>query len=126
MGMNFYHCTKAPWWVALIRWATKTPACPACGADQKTHIGKSSAGWSFSFHGTATIRSWVDWQKRLQAGEIWDQYGGVWTLEALKDLVEGKTEGRRHFDYMRDHYIEQASGHWLDDEGHSFSEGDFS
>ncbi len=47
MGTNYYH---------------GVPPCSKCGHGVDIHIGKASHGWTFSFHGTDTIRSWKDWE----------------------------------------------------------------
>ena len=35
--------------------------CKHCNRFDEIHIGKSSAGWQFSFHATHEIRSYKDW-----------------------------------------------------------------
>ena len=105
MGTNYYH---------------RTNTCPRCGRYDEQHIGKSSAGWSFSFHGTETIRSYKGWLKVLEGGgKIFNEYGDEVTLADFKELVKYKSGGKKHAEeYPRDN--------WLDEEGYSFSGYEFS
>jgi hypothetical protein len=119
IGTNYYH---------------RTEVCPHCGhAAEEVHIGKSSSGWTFSFHGTDQIRSWTDWKAHLAAGgEIRDEYGEVVSLEQFAALVERKRSApSNHTTYCRASDTLWTREHgfrdcWLDEEGHSFSGGDFS
>lgn len=114
--------------------------CDKCGRADIHHIGKSSAGWTFSFHAidnflTLTISSWKDWQSILgePTTKIFDEYGDSITFEAFRELVEKKKgEKYNHAKECRDGNSEimgpycSAQGQFLDDEGNSFSEGKFS
>lgn len=118
MGTNYYH-RPAP--------------CPTCGHGEETHIGKSSAGWTFSFHGTEQIRSWSDWLAVLrEGGEIRNEYDRIVTLEEFVEMVEAKRGERlNHTTYCRESDEPWTRAHglrdcWLDKEGHSFSSGEFS
>lgn len=104
--------------------------CQHCDrAEEVVHIGKSSVGWTFSFHGTDHFRSWNDWKAELKRSttRIVDEYGQRHTFEEFEKLIEGKR------DQPNNHAAQVASGkindkygaHWLDEEGHSFSEGEF-
>ena len=68
MGTNFYH--EKPF-------------------KSKIHIGKSSCGWTFLFHGTSTIRSASHWREITKGGKITDEYGTVWSYEDFWAKVEG-------------------------------------
>ena len=105
MGTNYYH---------------RTNICPECGRYDEQHIGKSSAGWAFTFQSAQGIRSYKGWLKVLEGGgKIYDEYGREVSLEELKALVEAKKGGRNHaVEYPRDN--------WLDEEGYSFSGYEFS
>lgn len=124
MGTNFYH---------------EVELCDKCHNTDRMHIGKSSAGWTFSFQALEGIRSYADWLKVLDGGgRIVDEYGSVYSLEEFKKLVAAKrlplSDGppRNHaeeFSMSRMH--KQYGGYpdgrdFLDPEGHSFSVGDFS
>lgn len=127
MGTNYYH--EKP--------LVSAHPCPCCGKrlhcedcdpnEGRTHIGKSSSGWTFTFHATDTIRSYADWLKVLEAGgEIVNEYGDVLPLADFKELVERKrTAKRNHTIYCRNAYP-GLGGNFLDPDGHSFSEGEFS
>lgn len=96
--------------------------CPTCGrSDEQVHIGKSSAGWSFSFHTDLGLpRSWAEWRDRLRDARIEDEYGREVPLAEFEALVESKRGHRNHATL----YPER--GNYVDPEGHSFSEGEFS
>ena len=109
MGTNYYHHINI---------------CEHCNRSDIIHIGKSSFGWTFSFHATDNIRSWQDWQEALQDGKIFDEYDREVSLEDFIKLVEEKQKipgalnhALQKYDYDRD---------FVDNEGYSFSEGDFS
>lgn len=114
MGTNYYH---------------HRDVCATCGrAGGVEHIGKSSAGWTFSFHGTEEIRSYEDWLSVLQGGgEIRDEYGRIIDLETFASMVECKqSASRRHYDFVKEHHPALMDDEWLDEEGHSFSGVEFS
>ena len=65
--------------------------CGECGRPKEViHIGKSSMGWTFSFHGTEEIRSYQDWIKFIEktGGIIRDEYNEVMSLEEFKEWVK--------------------------------------
>lgn len=112
MGTNFYHIYNS---------------CDHCGRSDKRHIGKSSAGWEFHFHGyqpnprdsdPTRIESYQDWLRVVETdGKIIDEYGRTIPLEEFKRWVEARKEGRATLPELV---------HWRDAEGHSFSTLDFS
>ena len=110
---------------------TQTP-CPTCGYDpsERIHIGKLSGGWEFSFHGTDTIRSWKDWQTVLSGnGVIYDEYGRVVpSAELIKIVDTHKGAGLNHYDYCIKKYPGwgEHGDEWKDEDGNSFSSGEFS
>ena len=111
MGTNYYYIKNA---------------CKTCGhSDNREHIGKSSWGWTFSFHETFDCKSWKDWQEQLISGEgeIFDEYGDLVGFEDFKKIVEDRAHPSGE---MKNHAKEYPSGSYLDSEGHSFSCGDFS
>ncbi len=123
MGTNYY---------------TVMNKCEHCGWQDTVHIGKSSAGWQFSFHGTDQIRSWKDWQRVLEGTPgpaIVNEYGGPISIPQLKAIVEGSKGKKDHIQELRDSSdtsctaIEDAidaGTDWHDPEGWSFSAGEFS
>lgn len=115
MGTNYYH---------------RRDVCPTCGKpDEIVHIGKASAGWTFSFHGTEEIRSWQEWREVLRSGgEIRDEYGDVVSLERMEALVADRQHNDlNHTTYcQREHPDHARADCWLDPEGHSFQRNEFS
>lgn len=111
-------------------WNHDSAPCPTCGhgATEEIHIGKSSCGWTFSFHGTENIRSWKQWQTVLEsAGKITNEYGEVVPFLDFRKVVEDRGDGlKNHFDYCAAHQPEYNKQNWKDDEGYSFSPGEFS
>jgi hypothetical protein len=118
MGTNYYH---------------ERELCDKCHNSEREHIGKSSAGWTFTFHATETIRSFADWKARLsEGGRIVDEYGDEISLPDFVQMVENKRKpwGPKQVPPLN-HTIEGRKHQWgdrnfLDPEGHSFSEGEFS
>jgi len=105
--------------------------CETCGRPKDViHIGKSSIGWTFSFHGTDKIRSCQDWLEFIQdsGGIIKNEYDQKVPLEEFQELVKTKKlSNLNQTTYCRVHHpIHAENSCWLDDEGHSFSSGDFS
>ncbi len=113
MGTNFYHVD----------------------GDKRHHIGKSSIGWTFTFHGEVSADSelgqvvnYRQWLDRLEAsGHIENEYGETVTLDQFKEAVEQKRgEPRNHCLYVREVHPNRSDDCWLDPDGHSFTEGEFS
>lgn len=104
--MNYYHHTNI---------------CSCCKRSDVEHIGKSSYGWSFSFHATDTIRDYDDWIAELEGeGEIRNEDYDVVSIEDFKKMIEDKKGGRNHAsEYPR------RGMNFIDQYGHSFSEGEF-
>lgn len=106
MGMNYYH---------------EKNHCRCCGRCERTHIGKQSRGWTFGFHATDTIRSWLDWRSELaKGGRIVDEHGDEVSFPAFIAIVV------RSRSQPRSHAREYPSDGFLDAEGHSFTVGEFS
>jgi len=97
--------------------------CKECGVSKKeTHIGKSSYGWTFTFHSTDEIRSYKEWIEFLSQKEvkIFNEYGDEVSLKDFKKMVSAKTDEKHN------HAKEYPEGNYLDKEGNSMSPGDFS
>jgi hypothetical protein len=109
------------------------------------HIGKASGGWSFTFHGVdkyelqdmdveevASIESYKDWLKVLEVDkyDIINEYGELSSVSDFKELVESKrgAEFNHTTECLKDSRdSEYAEEHcWLDEEGNSFTKGEFS
>jgi len=124
MGTNYYIQTS------------EAKACPQCGyvtEGTRIHIGKSSAGWEFSFHATPALRSWKSWKQYLlehqRNNEIVNEYGMVFTIGEFANIVEKRwhqSDLRNATKESRDSEGQNKPGYFLDNQGHSFSEGEFS
>lgn len=110
MGTNYYWHRNA------------CPHCGRCDADDTLHVGKSSAGWSFSFHAVEGIRSAADWRREMREvpGILKNEYGEIVAVNEFWRMVEGKRGGLNH----AARYPDQRN--WVDPEGHSFSAYEFS
>lgn len=121
MGTNYYH--ETPLVNAVTCSCCGQPlCCETCDAP-RLHIGKSSAGWTFSFqaHTDPPIRSYREWLAHLEAGgTIRDEYGRVISLDDFKGLVERKREAPHH--HAREHPDIYT---FTDADGHAFSEREF-
>ena len=62
--------------------------CECCDRYDSTHIGKSSAGWTFTFNGLGPAQSWQDWKFILIGKEIQNEYGSIIPYEAFVQFVE--------------------------------------
>lgn len=117
--------------------------CPYCGKYEELHIGKSSAGWQFSFHGyekqelrkiglNMEIKDFVTWEKILKKEKIFNEYKEEISFEDFIKLIKTKrNEKLNHTIYCRNSENERTRKHgidecWLDSEGYSFQRNDFS
>lgn len=110
MGINYY-------------WREKP--CVTCShSDKVTHIGKSSWGLVFSFHGTFDCKSWAEWKLVLQSGEghIFDEDGVPIDTDLFITMVEKKQADKDNRSHAREH---PEHSH-LDDAGYSFTNVEFS
>lgn len=84
MGTNYY---------------TKTKECKECGhKPEGVHLGKSSAGWQFSFqyNGGQYYKSVEEMREWLKDKTIVNEYGEEMTQEDFWLLVESKSKGLNH------------------------------
>ena len=115
--------------------------CECCNRyDTEYHIGKSSMGWAFTFHGYPwnKLRSWKEWKEFLKDQIIMDEYGDQkdydWFVKMvetykspsfvndngrknLQHNEEGKSNNRPWFNPEYD---------WDDEDGYSFTTREFS
>ena len=101
--------------------------CEMCGHKEAVHIGKNSYGWTFHFHGTAEIRSCADWLVKLESGGfIQNEYDETISLKDFKELVEDKKDSKlNHTTECKEYYSSSTHQTWLDNDGNSFSSGEF-
>ncbi len=106
----------------------KSDTCECCGhTPDQAHIGKSSAGWTFTFQAYRGLTSWKDWKRHLEDQTIVDEYDREVTLEEFKALVESKKSAKyNHTIECLRQYPEMREDLYLDSEGHSFSWREFS
>jgi len=100
----------------------RTDSCKTCNRQkEEIHIGKSSYGWTFSFHATDEIRSYQEWLKFLERYDvkIYDEYDEEISLKRFKEIIESKKDEKHN------HAREYPEGNYLDEEGHSMNTGDF-
>jgi hypothetical protein len=113
---------------------------------ENLHIGKASFGWEFSFraHPALGITDTASWWQVIEESEenggyILDEYGDKKSLETLKEIVESKKGGLSHGrldarenltpdeeKYLKINHGPSSYFHWLDSEGNSFIDTDFS
>ena len=108
MGTNYY---------------ARTNACRLCGiSKEEIHIGKSSVGWTFTFHAIDEIRSYKDWLNFLDDEhiKIFNEYDKEISLVNFKKLVESKKQEKNN------HAKQYHKNSFLDNEGNSMSKGEFS
>lgn len=90
---------------------------------EELHIGKSSAGWTFSFqaHQEPYIHSASDWKAEFRnGGQIFDEYGEELSEKEFWKMVGAKKKEKHN------HAREYPNNCWVDREGNSFSLYDFS
>lgn len=106
--------------------------CNYCNRSDKSeivHIGKSSAGWTFSFHGTDKVRSYKDWIAFFEtnSGDIVNEYGKMVSINEFKKIIESKMDAKyNHAIYSSKREPEYAQKYcWIDNDGHSFNSAGF-
>ena len=89
MGMNYYQVV--------------TKKCPHCNEPinkELVHIGKSSAGWAFTFRAyPGDIDTVADWRERLDGATIIDEAEQPISPTDFWQKVNDKQDGRK--DYTR-------------------------
>ena len=99
------------------------------------HIGKSSAGWQFSFRAYEDLKltSYQDWLEFLIDKEIYNEYGEIVELKDLLELIKNKQteDNLNHCTYCRKDKYPYVIEHgyndcFLDKEGYSFTLTEFS
>lgn len=111
MGTNYFYETGS------------AAPCPTCGrayGAQRLHIGKASAGWTFSLHiiPEQDIRSLEDWQRvwATGAGQIRDEYGEFIPVPEMLEIITqrshptGLRRGRGEFCQLGEPTFELIEG----------------
>lgn len=89
--------------------------------DSQIHIGKSSAGWTFTFRKYETeelkIETYAKWKEIIlsEEWEIVDEYGRLHDKENFFKLVEKKQSEKHDYDYCE-----------LSKDGYDFIDQEFS
>lgn len=131
IGTNFY--------------VSDEPTCDNPAHTRSLHIGKSSAGWKFGFHGIPDhdppLTSWAAWQEFLADRVIEDEYGQEYTLEEFRPRVENRhipkglsrpicrvtpTEEEVQLGFGGRRPVRNSEIEYHDPEGYDFYEGEFS
>ena len=119
--------------------------CQCCNRyDTDFHIGKSSYGWAFSFHGyrgphiDVTLSCWAEWKEYLKDKTIRTEYGDKVDYQNFCHMIETvKAPGYVREDGHRNlcHNEEGRKGprpwfnsewDWDDEDGYSFCSREFS
>lgn len=129
--------------------------CSCCNRSDEVHIGKSSMGWQFTFHSVddydikmssfdaknmlaeddshLIIKNFQDWRKFIEkyvieqgTAKIYNEYGEEESAQEFFSLVESKRDGKNHAEYINNDYTYMDHGDYVDEEGYSFSPGEFS
>ena len=128
MGTNYYVATNH---------------CECCDRyDEEYHIGKSSMGWAFSFHGYPDERliSWAAWKEFLKDKIIMDEYHERIDYDWFVKMIEtykapgyinpqtGKKNLQRNDAIKKDKYFygHDPDDEWDDEDGYAFSTREFS
>ena len=128
MGTNYYVATNH---------------CECCDRyDEEYHIGKSSMGWAFSFHGYPPERlvSWAAWKEFLKDKIIMDEYHERIDYDWFVNMIEtykapgyvnpqtGRKNQQRNDAMKNDKYYFgfDPDMEWDDEDGYSFSSREFS
>lgn len=71
--------------------------CGECGRYDKYHIGKNSAGWTFSLHvdPEKNINNFNDIKSLMKKGKIYDEYGMETPYEEMISIITEKSWNRR-------------------------------
>jgi hypothetical protein len=109
MGTNYY---------------TKINSCDKCGRSDDIHLGKSSAGWQFSFQYNRGqhYKSVPQMKEWLKDKIIKDEYGGIISHKAFWKMIDTKQKKEKH-NHAKEypHYVGERVI-----EGYSFSDTEFS
>ena len=121
MGTNYYH---------------RFNHCDCCGRYDERHICKSmvmfrgyrpAPDWPDEFAGPL-LTSWRQWREALrQEGEVWDECGRQFDVQQFIAAVESTDPDsrRRQFEWVQAHGTVRDKD-WLDGDGFSFYDGEFS
>jgi len=108
MGTNYY---------------TKINECEHCNRYNEIHLGKSSAGWQFSFqyNGGRFYKNVKEMKEWLKDKKIEDEYGSTITHKDFWEMVKDKQihSNRNHADTF------SVNNHEMLIDGYSFTDCEF-
>ncbi len=113
MGTNYY---------------TRINECKHCKRFENIHLGKSSAGWQFSFqyNGGQYYQNIKEMKDFLKDKIIKDEYDHIVTHDKFWEMVESKQKNKlNHVDYMKKNHPNYSERDFKID-GYSFTDCDFS
>ncbi len=107
--------------------------CEQSGDRSSLHLGLSAGGARFQFraHPTLNLVSFEAWRQQFatQPGTIVDDYSREWTVQEFLDFVFEKQSHepkRRHEKYPDQYQFGQDDRQWLDSQGYTFCNYEFS
>lgn len=96
--------------------------CVHCGNSESIHLGKKGFGWEFSFQGSDTIRTFVDWLALvLNADDITNSYGDRISVVDMVEIATVQHSNQRYDLHESSPYVNS----WRD-EGYYFLGNEFS
>lgn len=117
MGTNYY-----------VRTASCENACEHCAESRLVHLGKTSAGWRFSFQAQPEWpreQAFAEWQTLAGSGSIEDEYGRAITRTELLAMIVARRDLRSHLTPQPDLDYHRPSDDWFENDGHEFGTRDF-
>lgn len=113
MGTNYY---------------VKTKECPTCHhKPEEIHLGKSSAGWRFSFqyNGGRFYKTVKEMKMWLKDKEIKNEYGEDVSYKSFLQMVAQKQKHKlAHAEYVKENYPTHTDSFMIGE--YSFTNADFS
>jgi len=97
--------------------------------NEGLHIGKTSAGWTFSFqaHNTPHLKSFSEWMVFLKNSNItiYDEYGHIRTFSEFKEMVEELQQDNSLKNHAKMFKTEYPKQYFNDSLGYSFTIPEF-
>lgn len=97
--------------------------CECCNRyDKEYHIGKSSHGWAFSFHGykSQQLVSWVTWKEFLKDKSIVDEYGTPVDYDSFVKMIETEKAPNHIRENGKPNLVHNIEGRKANERGYSF------
>ena len=98
MGTNYYFKIKEKRRKEIEKNLTDLEKRIIC-LDSEIHIGKSSAGWTFTFQATPFYKNYKEllnfYENNKNSIEIVDEYSEKTNIEEFKNMVENKKKEKK-------------------------------